>query len=705
MVNYRLLAIPLLLFFLLGLYGCMSDKVIRKEISESSYLVAALSEKSDQVQMKATETYFDGRTLFVKYLLGNQAYYSEGRWEDSEDFAVFSRFKTDTIVGELVLPLEQNDIRPWKNLSEDVDPVLVLGTEVWDALMTQVVDKVLPSAPFMGVIVDVFTREYFLYSDENNRSRITNLAGKPGRIGIDRVWTFSQLLDLTLPYLENYLVKNGIVDRQVLLNTGDSGLYSYPFIYADMDKNIVLFAEVSPTSTIEQRLGTENDIRLLGHFIGSHAAIIVRPITSLGQLIYILGDLSFDLLESGGDLIGTAVKKIFAGSGHKSPPPLTQRSGMDLEAFEKRLDEITNSRTSWGTMTYLVDGVEFFPRLLDTMSQAEKTIHFRIYIFDNDDYAITIADILRKHSEKVEVKVLIDGAGTIMATRVHARTMPLAHSPPGSIKSYLKQRSDVQVRTQTNPWFTADHSKLIIIDAKTAFVGGMNIGREYRYERHDIMVQLSGPVVSVLQGEFDKAWAHAGVTGDVGLFAKALETKRDDQKDGEGYPIRVLVSKAGESEIYRTQLEAIRQAKNYIYLENMYYMQDKILEELVKARMRGVDVRVIISLDEFTWPINRAHTLVANMLIENGIRVYVYPGILHAKAAVYDGWACLGSANFDKASFKRNKELNVATSHKGAVDDLLQRFFEPDFMISYELTEPVQENWTDRIAEMLTDQL
>jgi phosphatidylserine/phosphatidylglycerophosphate/cardiolipin synthase-like enzyme len=118
-----------------------------------------------------------------------------------------------------------------------------------------------------------------------------------------------------------------------------------------------------------------------------------------------------------------------------------------------------------------------------------------------------------------------------------------------------------------------------------------------------------------------------------------------------------------------------------------------------------VDVRVIISLDEFTWPVNRAHTVVANMLIENGVRVFVYPGMLHAKAAIYDGWACLGSANFDKASFKRNRELNVATSHPGAVNELLERFFEPDFKISHELKEPVPANWTDGIAELLADQL
>jgi len=705
MVNCRfgVISLSLLLFF--GSIGCTSEKVIRREASESPFLEATLSSQKDNVRRQAVEAHYQGQRLYVKYTFNNTSYYAAGKWKVSDGPADLPELKTGASVGWLALPLEKLGTRPWKNLPEDADPVLVLGSETWDVLTAEVFDTILPKEPLSGVIVDVLTREYFLYSDEKNSSRITSLATKPDRIGINRVWTFSQLLDITIPYLENYLVQNGIKDRQVLINTNDSGLYAYPFIYADLDEKIVLFVEVSPATTIEPRLGTQSDIRLLGHLIGSHVAIIVRPITSIASLIYITADLAFDLLESGGDLVGAAVGGIFVGDGDRSPPPLTRGPGMDLIAFERHLDEITNNWTSWGRMTYLVDGVEFFPRLIDTMSQAEKSIHYRIYIFDNDDYATTIADILRERSKKVEVKVLLDGAGTIMATRAHAQTMPLAHSPPGSIKSYLKQSSNVRVRTQTNPWFTADHSKLIVIDAQTAFLGGMNIGREYRYERHDIMVQLKGPVVSVLQQEFERAWSHAGVMGDAALFTKGMETRRSDMPDDNGYPIRVLVSKTGESEIYRTQLEAIRRAKSYIYLENMYYMQDKILEELVKARLRGVDVRVILSLDNLVWPVSGAHTAVANMLIENGIRVFVYPGILHAKAAIYDGWACLGSANFDKASFKRNRELNVATSHADAVNELLERFFEPDFKISYELKEPVPANWTDGIAELLADQL
>jgi len=92
-------------------------------------------------------------------------------------------------------------------------------------------------------------------------------------------------------------------------------------------------------------------------------------------------------------------------------------------------------------------------------------------------------------------------------------------------------------------------------------------------------------------------------------------------------------------------------------------------------------------------------------MLENGIRVFVYPGMSHVKAAVFDGWACLGSANWDKLSFRTNKELNIATSHPEFVDELLDRVFAPDFENSVELTEPFPERWSDHLAEIVADYL
>ncbi len=92
-------------------------------------------------------------------------------------------------------------------------------------------------------------------------------------------------------------------------------------------------------------------------------------------------------------------------------------------------------------------------------------------------------------------------------------------------------------------------------------------------------------------------------------------------------------------------------------------------------------------------------------MLRNGIRVYSYPGMTHVKAAVYDGWACMGSANFDKLSLQANQEINLGTSHPEAVNRLLNRVFIPDFAASTELFEYVPVRWTHYLAEFISDEV
>ena len=102
---------------------------------------------------------------------------------------------------------------------------------------------------------------------------------------------------------------------------------------------------------------------------------------------------------------------------------------------------------------------------------------------------------------------------------------------------------------------------------------------------------------------------------------------------------------------------------------------------------------------------NSANLLAANAFLRNGVRVYGYPGMSHVKAAIFDGWACVGSANFDKLSLRINQEANLGTSDARFVDRLRRELFEVDFARSRELQETQPVNWTDYIAEFIADQL
>ena len=261
------------------------------------------------------------------------------------------------------------------------------------------------------------------------------------------------------------------------------------------------------------------------------------------------------------------------------------------------------------------------------------------------------------------------------------------------------------MRQVDNPWLVAgDHVKTTIVDERIAFTGGMNIGREYRYAWHDLMMEVQGPVVNVLINQFEDAWAHAGMFGDLGYLAHKLKLNpRQDDVDGKS--LRVLLTQPGNAEIFRAQRAAIQRSQRYIYIENAYFADDTMLYELARARRRGVDVRVIMPLVGNHGPMNSSNALAANAMLEHGIRVFLYPGMSHVKAAVFDGWACLGSANWDNLSFHTNKELNLATSDPETVGELQRQLFDVDFAASVELTEPFPERWSDHLMEVVADYL
>lgn len=467
-----------------------------------------------------------------------------------------------------------------------------------------------------------------------------------------------------------------------------------------LNEDLISFPSKKPYEADTENAGgdahlvTTSRFQTLTHVISSHLAIVTRPVTAGKRLFFLV----YDTFK---DAIGWPALSVHARRS------ITKTSGsrtMDLCAWEERLDEMTGTETSYGTLDFLVDGEEFFPRFFEAVAGARRSVDIRTYIFDNDDFAIKVADTLKERSNELDIKVLMDGLGTIMATGVRPETLPLKYEPPESVRAYLTRESKVRVRQQVNPWFTGDHSKTVIVDNETAFVGGMNYGREYRYEWHDLMVQVDGQIVGDLARDFDKAWAGGGLLGDIESLFHSL--KPGSKKSlTQGYPVRLLRTRPGDSEIRNTQLEAIRRSKAYVYIQNPYLTDDRVLNELVRASRRGVDVRVVLPARAEKEIINRSNALAANKMLQNGVRVFFLPRMSHVKAAVYDGWACFGSANYDKLSFRVNYEVNLATSHEPAVRELIDRLFIPDFEASLELTEQLPVKPQDYLLELVADQL
>jgi cardiolipin synthase len=436
------------------------------------------------------------------------------------------------------------------------------------------------------------------------------------------------------------------------------------------------------------------------HLVRSHTtAIIVRPVSSLFELGSRLWDRIWDI---GRRLEVRLVRSPMLRNSGIADLPL-HPGGMDLIEWEARLDKLTGRPSCTADIEFIIGGERFYTLLEQAIESANTSIDLQVYLFDNDDVAGAVADRLRSRSAQVEVRVIYDGLGTYLSHMATAPTQPEDTEFIQNMPRYLCKGSDVRLRVIPNIWLSGNHVKSMIFDQRVAFVGGMNIGREYRYEWHDMMIRLEGDAVGHLSENFQSTWRHNSWGGDFAMAVPKSSRPPVDRKPG-SIPVRFLYTYPAKAQIYRAQLEAIRRAQAYIYIENAYFADDRILYELCRARRRGVDVRVIMPAVVNHKVMERSNRVAINTLLNHGARVYMYPGMSHIKAAVYDGWACLGTANFDKLSLQINRELNLATSHPDTVRQLLDELFEPDFRKSVEITEPVSLDLQDHLIELIADE-
>jgi len=387
-----------------------------------------------------------------------------------------------------------------------------------------------------------------------------------------------------------------------------------------------------------------------------------------------------------------------------TPPPAEVPGSED---FEKLLDRQGLPERKTGRLTWLVDGPGFFPEFDRQLAAARQRVDMQFFIYDNDDVAVRYSDCLKARAEQVPIRILFDDLGSTFAHTAAPETpAPRGFVPPADMAAYLKKDSRLEVRRSLNPWLVCDHTKLLVFDQRVAMIGGMNMGREYYSEWHDLMVKIEGRVVGDLQREFSRAWRKAGPWGDLAMFQKP-RFFRSPAPVADGIPLRLLRTDAaaGQEHVLDATLLAIRAAKKRIWIENPYFAHDDIALEVEAAARRGVDVRVILPARGDSTIMDAGNLGTARGLIEAGARIYRYPKMTHMKVMICDGWAQVGSANLDILSMRINRELNLAFSDPATVRDLERQVFLPDFRASRlvrheETTTPVAP-----IAEAVADQL
>jgi cardiolipin synthase len=580
-----------------------------------------------------------------------------------------------------------------RSLTTKLNRLAVHDIKEWQQVRRKIFSGLVPGQSDHGVLLFVQNQEIVVFTDKTGKLVVVKLENKPPEVIVDRTCNEADFAREAIQSLEEGVTSLQRGQSQFLFVTGEDPA----FVLVDVRQRLLVFLDY-PADPEAEPVPVWFAVRALNSLLIRSLVVtaVKNPFTLVCRGFWHIGNSGAAAISSAPD------------APQKAPPPLAAQAPMDLAAWETELDRVVSARRFKGRAGLLINGDKFFPAFIESVAGARRSVDVQVFIFDTDDYAVKIANLLKHRSAGVKVKVLMDDMGSLFAGQADPESpVPPGFQRPASIQSYLQSGSRVRVRASANPWLTVDHRKCIIIDGREAYVGGMNIGRDYRYAWHDMMIELTGPIVGRLERDYRLAWAHAGPLGDfayawVWLFDRASPRKN---AVANAIDLRPLRTSTGKTEIYRAQFAAIERARRCIEIESPYFDDESILRALIRARRRGVDVRVIFPArnDSGVMQINNA--LVTGDLVRNGIRVFAYPGMTHVKAAIYDGWACVGSANFDKMSLHVGQELDIAFSDPATAGRLQRELFDKDFALSREITTPAATSWFDSLVKAFTDQL
>lgn len=324
------------------------------------------------------------------------------------------------------------------------------------------------------------------------------------------------------------------------------------------------------------------------------------------------------------------------------------------------------------TYTY---GEDVFADMLEAIHGAQHEILFETFILKGDAVGQTFKQALVDAADRgVRVHVVFDDFGSFTVPREFKRWPENVH---------LMRYPLVTPRVLLGPrHWGRDHRKILVVDRHTGFVGGYNIGDLYATRWRDTHVRVEGPAAHELENCFVDFWNH-NRTEDQPELSDDRERGWDPRIRGHrNAPSRLLFPVRG------MYLEAIDRSRRSVWITQGYFIPDaEILEELLLARKRGVDVKVILP--------ERSNHVVADWvaryhfqrLLEGGVELWLYQGaMVHAKTAVIDGfWATVGTANIDRLSMTGNYEINLEILDEAQAAQM-ERVFERDLTNCRRLT-------------------
>jgi cardiolipin synthase len=357
--------------------------------------------------------------------------------------------------------------------------------------------------------------------------------------------------------------------------------------------------------------------------------------------------------------------RLEAAIGHENAP---------LRSLATLVGEVTDRPLVDGNLIEpLTGGDEAYPRMLEVIDRARRSIGLASYIFDNDPTGRIFADALaRAVARGVEVRVLIDGIGS-------SYTFP-------SIVGVLA-RKGVRVERflpTTVPFYfpyanLRNHRKIMVVDGAVGFTGGLNIrdgcwlAHEPRHPVRDTHFELRGPIVAQLLEVFTEDWAFAA---EETLSGPAWEPELAAVGTALARGIRFGPDDPDIGRIKLVLVGALAAAQKSVRIMTPYFLpDDAVCQALDVAAMRGVRVDIVLPEENNLALVGWASTALLWQVLGKGCHVWLSPPPFeHTKLMTVDAaWALFGSGNWDDRSMRLNFEFNVETYDRGLAARLDQR--------------------------------
>ncbi len=417
-------------------------------------------------------------------------------------------------------------------------------------------------------------------------------------------------------------------------------------------------------------------------------------------------------------IVITVIATVFAmllflnlGSGEKKVvEPLAHLYGIRDPNFLRSMSGLLGPSFIQGnSVVSLTNGDQIFPAMLKAIESAEKTICFETYIYWSGEIGEKFSKVLSEKAQSgVKVHVLLDWVG---AGKMDEAIMEKMRSAGVQINKYHAPRWNTISRLNNRT-----HRKLLIIDGKMGFTGGVGIADQWLGNAEDpdhwrdSHFQLEGPAVAQMQGVFMDNWikATAAVFHGPDYFPPLEPTG--------GTVAQVFKSSAqeGSESIRLMYLLSLASAEKTILIANSYFVPDDLtIQTLVDARKRGVRIEILVPGREIDAPlVRRASRARWGPLLEAGVHIFEYqPTMYHCKVMVVDSvWVSVGSTNFDNRSFRLNDEANLNIFDETIASEQTE-LFEADKRSAQEITfsrwkdRPILEKVIEHTSALLRTQL